>query len=158
MSPRKIVLVTLAVAVALTVAADPAAAGRRNRALAKKAKTAPTATSQRRTVSMAGLPAHPRLLEYAELDYAAPKPFEAPSRARQRAVVVYVVEDHDLPLVSVDITVRGGDYLEPEGKQGLSDMTRQPHADRRRRLDGRRCDLRRGDRLPGGQHRRGRAA
>jgi predicted Zn-dependent peptidase len=38
-------------------------------------------------------------------------------------VVAYFVEDHDLPLVNVVAIVKVGDYLEPEGKTGLAQLT-----------------------------------
>jgi len=35
-------------------------------------------------------------------------------------VVGFFVEDHDLPLVNVSITIRMGSYLDPAGKKGLA--------------------------------------
>ena len=68
------------------------------------------------------IPAHPRQLSFEGLD------FEPPASERHRhtlanGVVVYVVEDHTLPLVSLSVTVRTGGYLDPDGKQGLASLT-----------------------------------
>ncbi|MBI4603264.1 MAG: insulinase family protein [Planctomycetes bacterium] len=65
---------------------------------------------------------HPRDLVFPELR------FEPPDRAKHRhelpsGPVVYVVEDHELPLVDVTVHVRGGSYLEPSGKAGLAALT-----------------------------------
>lgn len=66
--------------------------------------------------------AHPRELTYSAL------PFTPPERSQYRQVlankvVAYMVEDHDLPLVTVTVTIRGGSYLDPAGKTGLAAMT-----------------------------------
>ena len=68
------------------------------------------------------IPPHPRQLAFETLD------FEPPAAARHRhtlsnGVVVFVVEDHALPLVSVSVTVRTGSYLDPEDKSGLASLT-----------------------------------
>ena len=67
----------------------------------------------------AQVPAHPRDLRFP------PLAFTPPSAAQYRhvldgGVVAYLVEDHDLPLVTVTVLVRGGAYLDPKGKEGLS--------------------------------------
>src|SRR5215210_2738502 len=66
-----------------------------------------------------GVPAHPRELKYTTLTYTPPK------RDRYRhvlsnGIVVYAVEDHDLPLVNISTLVRTGSYLDPAGKEGLA--------------------------------------
>jgi zinc protease len=38
-------------------------------------------------------------------------------------MIVYLMEDHELPLVSGSLTLRTGDYLDPEGKVGLGSIT-----------------------------------
>ena len=65
------------------------------------------------------IPTHPRELKYTTLSYTPPK------RDRYRhvlsnGVVVYAVEDHDLPLVNISTLVRTGSYLDPAGKEGLA--------------------------------------
>ena len=68
------------------------------------------------------IPAHPRDLAFE------PLAFEPPSAAQHRRTVpgggvVYIVEDHALPLVDVSVLVRTGAYLEPRGKAGLAALT-----------------------------------
>ena len=67
----------------------------------------------------AQIPAHPRDLTYPTLT------FDPPDAAKYRKVlknkvVTFMVEDHELPLVSVAVMVRAGSYLEPVGKEGLA--------------------------------------
>ena len=74
------------------------------------------------TASAQTIPAHPRQLSFEPLE------FEPPAAERHRhtlsnGVVVFVVEEHTLPLVSVSVTVRTGSYLDPEGKAGLASLT-----------------------------------
>ena len=69
-----------------------------------------------------GIPAHPRELTFE------PLAFEPPRAARHRhtlpgGVVVFIVEDHALPLVDVSVLVRTGGYLDPAGKAGLAALT-----------------------------------
>ncbi len=71
------------------------------------------------TARQPGIPARPEELKYATLTYNPPK------RDRYRhvlsnGVVVYAVEDHDLPLVNISTLVRTGSYLDPAGKEGLA--------------------------------------
>lgn len=68
-----------------------------------------------------GIPARPEELKYTTLTYNPPK------RDRYRHVlsngmVVYAVEDHDLPLVNITTLVRTGSYLDPAGKEGLASL------------------------------------
>lgn len=52
-----------------------------------------------------------------------------PPRARDHRVVlrngmlVFIAEDKTLPLVTIALTIRGGRYLEPQGKEGLAGLT-----------------------------------
>ena len=67
----------------------------------------------------AQIPAHPRDIKYPTLT------FDPPDGAKYRKVlknkvVTYMVEDHELPLVSVAVLIRAGSYLEPAGKEGLA--------------------------------------
>ena len=66
------------------------------------------------------IPTHPRDLRFEPLTYTAPEPASA-RHVLSNGVVAYLVEDHDLPLVSVRILMRGGDYLVPADKAGLAD-------------------------------------
>ncbi|MEW6125834.1 MAG: pitrilysin family protein [Acidobacteriota bacterium] len=72
--------------------------------------------------TQSGIVAHPDQLKYPTLVYTPPQ------RAKYRqvlanGVVTYMVEDHTLPLINVTVIVRTGDYLEPEGKDGLASLT-----------------------------------
>ena len=71
------------------------------------------------TVSAQVVVDHPRELTFEPLE------FEPPSSDRHRhtlsnGVVVFLVEDHTLPLVTVSVVVRTGSYLDPLGKEGLA--------------------------------------
>jgi zinc protease len=68
------------------------------------------------------IPAHPRDLKYTQLVYTPPKK-EQYRQVLSNGVVAYLVEDHDLPLVSVSAIVRTGSYLDPAGKEGLAALT-----------------------------------
>lgn len=72
-------------------------------------------------VSAQPIPAHPRDLTFESLT------FEPPDAASHRHllsndVVAFVVPDHTLPLVTVSVLVRTGDYLEPSDKAGLAGL------------------------------------
>ena len=67
----------------------------------------------------AQVPAHPRDLKYPSLTFDPPAAAKA-RRVLKNKVVAYMVEDHELPLVSVNVLIRGGTYLEPAGKEGLA--------------------------------------
>jgi predicted Zn-dependent peptidase len=68
------------------------------------------------------IPAHPRALKYTPLDYSPPKR-EQYRHVLSNGVVAYLVEDHDLPLVNISISVHTGSYLDPAGKEGLAALT-----------------------------------
>lgn len=68
------------------------------------------------------IPAHPRDLKYTTLSYTPPKR-EQYRHELSNGVVVYAVEDHDLPLVNITTRVRTGSYLDPAGKEGLAELT-----------------------------------
>lgn len=53
--------------------------------------------------------------------------YQPPSAKEYRTVlksgpVAYVAEDRELPLVSITVTLRGGTYLNPVGKEGLAEL------------------------------------
>ena len=68
------------------------------------------------------IPAHPSDLTYELLDFTPP---EAGDHRHElsNGVVVFVVEDHELPLATVAVTVRTGAYLDPPDKIGLAGLT-----------------------------------
>ena len=70
----------------------------------------------------APIPARPEQLQYGELRV------RGAGRREYRhelpgGVVVYVVEDHALPLVKLSATFRTGAFREPDGKTGLASLT-----------------------------------
>jgi zinc protease len=68
------------------------------------------------------IPTHPRELKYTTLSYTPPKR-EQYRHVLSNGVVAYLVEDHDLPLVTVSTIVYTGTYLDPAGKEGLASLT-----------------------------------
>jgi zinc protease len=66
-----------------------------------------------------GIPKHPRDLKYSRLDFTPPQA-STYRVVLSNGVVGYFVEDHDLPLVNVSVTVKAGSYLDPAGKEGLA--------------------------------------
>ena len=70
----------------------------------------------------AQIPSHPTELTYDLLDFTAPQSSEH-RHELSNGVVVFVVEDHELPLASVSVLVRTGSYLDPADKIGLASMT-----------------------------------
>jgi zinc protease len=68
------------------------------------------------------IPERPEKLTYPPLEYEPP--VQADYRTQLKSgPVAYVVPDRELPLVNIHIYVRTGDYVEPEGKEGLADLT-----------------------------------
>lgn len=65
------------------------------------------------------IPARPEQLTFPPLAFEPPDPakfrHELPG-----GVVAFLVPDHELPLVDVRFTFRGGSYLDPVGKEGLA--------------------------------------
>ncbi len=59
----------------------------------------------------------PTGIEYPELKYTLPK---AERITLPNGIVLYLLEDHDLPLVEVEARLRGGSLYEPAEKAGLS--------------------------------------
>jgi len=69
-----------------------------------------------------GIPDRPEKLSYPPLVYEPP----APEKYRvelKSGPVAYVVPDRELPLVNLVIYVRTGQYVEPQGKEGLAELT-----------------------------------
>jgi len=74
------------------------------------------------THAESALPKHPSELKYSKLT------FDPPQAAKYRhelphGAVAYLVEDHQLPLVSLSATIRMGSYLVPAEHAGLASMT-----------------------------------
>jgi zinc protease len=69
-----------------------------------------------------GIPASPRDLKFPPLNFDPPKRNQY-RHALSNGAVAYLVEDHDLPLINVQTLVRTGEYLEPEGRDGIASLT-----------------------------------
>jgi predicted Zn-dependent peptidase len=69
----------------------------------------------------ASIVAHPRELTFPPFTFLPPKaePYRVPL---QSGPVAYVASDRELPLVTIGISIRTGDWVEPEGKEGLTDL------------------------------------
>jgi predicted Zn-dependent peptidase len=67
------------------------------------------------------IPDRPEKLSFPQLVYEPPAPEKY--RVQLKAgPVAYVVPDRELPLVNIVVYVHTGQYLEPAGKEGLSDL------------------------------------
>ena len=67
------------------------------------------------------IPDRPEKLTFPPFEFQPPKPeqYRVPLKS---GPVAYVVPDKELPLVNILIYVRTGDWVEPAGKQGLTDL------------------------------------
>lgn len=68
------------------------------------------------------LPAHPSELVFPNLEYDPPEA-EPYRHELEGGSVAYLVEDHQLPLVSVSFSLRAGSYQLPAGQAGLASFT-----------------------------------
>lgn len=64
---------------------------------------------------------HPKKLSFPPFVFQPPKaePYRVPLRS---GPVAYIASDRELPLVNLVITIRTGDWVEPDGKEGLTDL------------------------------------
>jgi zinc protease len=70
----------------------------------------------------ATIPGRPEKLTFPPLVYEPPAPEKF--RVQLKAgPVAYIVPDRELPLVNIAVYAHTGQYLEPAGKEGLSDLT-----------------------------------
>lgn len=67
------------------------------------------------------IPARPEKLKYPPLVYEPPSQEDFRVQLKN-GPVAYVASDRELPLASITIYVRTGDYLEPEAKEGVTDL------------------------------------
>ena len=68
------------------------------------------------------IPSHPSELTFSSLEFTPPKSADH-RHVLSNGVVVFVVEDHTLPLVDISVLVRTGTYLDPLDKIGLANLT-----------------------------------
>jgi len=69
----------------------------------------------------ASVPNRPEEIKFPPLAYEPPDPKEFRVQLKS-GPVAYIAADRELPLVNVTIFVRTGDYVEPQGKEGLTDL------------------------------------
>ncbi|HSF70414.1 MAG TPA: hypothetical protein VLA47_08515, partial [Nitrospira sp.] len=62
----------------------------------------------------------PRSMTFAPVEFAPPEPARV---VLDNGMVVYLLEDHELPLVTVSAMIRAGGWLEPSDKVGLAALT-----------------------------------
>ncbi len=62
----------------------------------------------------------PRTMTFPPVEFSPPEPERV---VLENGMVVYLLEDHELPLVSVTVTMRTGSWLDPSDKIGLASMT-----------------------------------
>ena len=68
------------------------------------------------------IPQHPTELQYGKLEFEVPDG-DAYRHTLSSGVVVYIVEDRQLPLVNLTVTARLGSFLDPADKPGLAETT-----------------------------------
>jgi zinc protease len=73
------------------------------------------------SVASADIPDRPEKLTFPPFEFQPPKaePYRVPL---QNGPVLYIAEDRELPLVTISIAVHTGDWVEPDGKEGLTDL------------------------------------
>ncbi len=64
--------------------------------------------------------ADPHDLRYPQLNFQPPG---AERVVLKNGMILYVLEDHELPLINVYGVTRTGSYFDPEGKEGLAELT-----------------------------------
>ncbi len=65
-------------------------------------------------------PNDPRTMRFSTVDFNPP---DADRVVLENGMVVYLLEDHELPLVTVNATLRTGSWLDPAEKVGLAGMS-----------------------------------
>ena len=68
------------------------------------------------------IPDRPEKLKYPKLTFEPPMADDFRHQLKA-GPVAYLVPDRELPLINISVSVRAGTWLEPEGKEGLADMT-----------------------------------
>ena len=68
------------------------------------------------------IPDRPEKLTFPPLVYDAPNPADYRVELTSGAIV-YIYPDRERPLIDLSVNIRGGSYLDPEGKEGLAELT-----------------------------------
>jgi predicted Zn-dependent peptidase len=63
---------------------------------------------------------HPDQLSYPSLQFNIPK---AEHIVLENGIVLYVLEDHELPLVRINALIKTGTMYDPSGKEGVAELT-----------------------------------
>jgi zinc protease len=63
---------------------------------------------------------NPDMLKYPQLHF---KPPQAERVALNNGMILYMLEDHELPLVNIQAVIKTGSYFDPDGKEGLAELT-----------------------------------
>ena len=62
----------------------------------------------------------PRQMTFKPVEFIPPEPDRM---VLENGMVVYLLEDHELPLISMTATMRTGSWLDPADKIGLASLT-----------------------------------
>lgn len=62
----------------------------------------------------------PRTMKFTPVEFTPPDPERI---VLENGMVIYLLEDHELPLVNITATMRTGGWLDPPGKVGLASLT-----------------------------------
>src|SRR5256885_13608751 len=81
-----------------------------------------SAPAKAETKAASGIAERPEQLKFPPLDYEPPAADKYRVQLKS-GPVAYVVPDRELPLVSVNVLVHSGEYVQPEGKEGVSELT-----------------------------------
>ncbi|MCU0771296.1 MAG: insulinase family protein [Verrucomicrobia bacterium] len=84
--------------------------------------THPASAAPADTTSASPIPDRPEQLVFPPLDYQPPHPDEF-RVTLTNGPIAYVASDRELPLVNLLVLVRVGHYLDPQGQEGLADLT-----------------------------------
>ena len=68
-----------------------------------------------------GIPSHPDDIQFPKYDFTPPSSASYMCELAN-GIPVYVAEDRELPLIDISFTFKGGSYLDPADKVGLSTM------------------------------------
>ncbi len=123
MKNRVISLVAVLIAAGFLIVGAGCRTKSTSTAAGSKPQIAPVATAtEAADIPTPGIPDRPEKISFPPLTYEPPAPQQY-RVALKNGPVAYVVPDRELPLVTIAVYVHTGDYLEPEGKEGLADLT-----------------------------------
>src|SRR4030066_2291568 len=62
----------------------------------------------------------PNKIHYPALQFKLP---QVEKVALDNGIVLYILEDHELPIVNINAVIRTGTIYDPEGKEGVAELT-----------------------------------